>query len=45
VKSEYREGPKAREEFERAMNALFKAAKNRVTKAKQKSKKKKADKG
>jgi hypothetical protein len=42
MKPEYREGPKAREEFERTMSALFKVPK--TTKTKTKHKKKKSDK-
>jgi hypothetical protein len=40
--AEYTEGPKARENFESTMSALFKVPK---TKAKPKRKKKKSDKG
>jgi len=42
MKPEYREGPKAKEEFEKTMTALFRAPKN-IAKSKPKPKKKKLD--
>jgi hypothetical protein len=42
MKNEYIEGPKAQENFERGMKALFKVPKDEVVKAEQKLKKKRA---
>jgi len=45
MKPEYTEGPKARQEFERTMIALFKVPKTGAAKAEPKRKRKKTDKG
>jgi hypothetical protein len=44
MKHEYREGPKAREAFDKGMKKLFQVPKNAVVKPKPKPKRKKASK-